>query len=59
VIDHHYSKKHINIVTPLKSCLTQLEQNVLRMASLVEYSFRLSHQCVFDGNLDATEQIKK
>lgn len=35
----------------------KVEENVLRMGSLVEQSFRLSHQCLFEGNLDAAKQI--
>lgn len=38
--------------------LKRLEQDVLRMGTLVEESFRLSHQSLFQGNLDATERIK-
>ncbi len=34
-----------------------LEQNVLRMGALVEHSFRLSHQALFDRNLAAAEEI--
>jgi phosphate transport system protein len=34
-----------------------LEQNVLRMGALVEHSFRLSHQALFERNLAAAEEI--
>ncbi len=38
--------------------LRRLEQDVLRMGTLVEESFRLSHQSLFERNLDAIPQIK-
>ncbi|MBR8826921.1 MAG: phosphate signaling complex protein PhoU [Gomphosphaeria aponina SAG 52.96 = DSM 107014] len=38
-------------------CLRRVEQDVLRMGSLVEESFRLSHQCLFDRNIDAGKKI--
>jgi phosphate transport system protein len=37
--------------------LKRLERDVLRMGALVEQSFRLSHQCLFDRNLAAAETI--
>jgi phosphate transport system protein len=37
--------------------LRRLEQDVLRMGALVEESFRLSHQCLFAGDLQAAEKI--
>ncbi|NJK49808.1 phosphate signaling complex protein PhoU [Candidatus Gracilibacteria bacterium] len=38
-------------------CLRRLEQDVLRMGTLVEESFRLSHQSLFERNLAAAEKI--
>ncbi|ACK66558.1 phosphate uptake regulator, PhoU [Rippkaea orientalis PCC 8801] len=38
-------------------CLKRLEQEVLRMGTLVEESFRLSHQALFDQNIDAAAKI--
>lgn len=37
--------------------LRRLERNILRMGSLVEHSFRLSHQALFARNLAAAQQI--
>lgn len=54
-----YYKKHSNAATPLERCLRRVEQDVLRMGSLVEQSFRLSHQCLFEGYLEAVEHIIK
>lgn len=38
-------------------CLRRLEQDVLRMGTLVEESFRLSHQSLFARNLAAAQKI--
>lgn len=38
-------------------CLRQIEQDVLRMGALVEQSFRLSHEALFDKNIEVTKQI--
>ncbi|TVQ42275.1 MAG: phosphate transport system regulatory protein PhoU [Gloeocapsa sp. DLM2.Bin57] len=54
-----YYRKTSTVATPLERCLRRVEQDVLRMGSLVEQSFRLSHQCLFEGYLDAAEQIIK
>lgn len=40
-------------------CLKRLEQDVLRMGTLVEDSFRLSHQSLFLKDLDAARQVKE
>jgi phosphate transport system protein len=37
--------------------LRRLEQDVLRMGALVENSFRLSHQAMFSGDLEAARSI--
>jgi phosphate transport system protein len=37
--------------------LRRLEQDVLRMGTLVEESFRLGHQSLFDRNLEAAQKI--
>lgn len=38
-------------------CLRRLSQDVLRMGALVEESFRLSHQSLFDRDLEAAQRI--
>ena len=43
--------------THLERSLLRVQQDVLRMGTLVEESFRLSHQCLFRRNLDAARQI--
>lgn len=43
--------------THLERSLLKLQQDVLRMGTLVEESFRLSHQCLFQRNLEAARQI--
>lgn len=42
---------------PFERSLRRLERDVLRMGALVEQSFRLSHQSLFDRNLAAAEVI--
>lgn len=37
--------------------LKRLEQDVLRMGALVEHSFRLAHEALFDQNLEAATEI--
>ena len=37
--------------------LRRLEQDVLRMGALVEHSFRLSHQALFNNHLTAAKEI--
>ncbi len=41
----------------LSRSIRRLEQDVLRMGTLVEESFRLACQCLFDRNLDAVKKI--
>ena len=43
--------------TYFQRCLKRLEQEVLRMGTLVEESFRLSHQALFERNIDAAHKI--
>lgn len=43
--------------TSFESSLKRLEQDVLRMGTLVEESFRLSHQSLFQRNLEAAAKI--
>lgn len=43
--------------THFERSLLRVQQDVLRMGTLVEESFRLSHQCLFECNLDAAQQI--
>jgi phosphate transport system protein len=45
--------------THFQRSLKRLEQDVLRMGTLVEKSFRLSHQCLFAGDVDAVKQISE
>jgi phosphate transport system protein len=37
--------------------LRRVQQDVMRMGALVEQSFRLSHECLFDRSVDAAQQI--
>ncbi len=41
----------------LERSLRRVQQEVLRMGTLVEQSFRLSHQSLFEQDLDAIEKI--
>ncbi|ELS01972.1 phosphate transport system regulatory protein PhoU [Xenococcus sp. PCC 7305] len=43
--------------THLERSLQRVQQDVLRMGTLVEKSFRLSHQCLFEGDLHAASEI--
>ncbi len=43
--------------THFERCLQRLEQEVLRMGTLVEESFRLAHQSLFERNLEAAAKI--
>ena len=43
--------------THLERSLKQVQQDVLRMGTLVEESFRLSHQCLFVRDIQAAEKI--
>ncbi|MGB5770804.1 MAG: phosphate signaling complex protein PhoU [Crocosphaera sp.] len=43
--------------TYFQRCLKRLEQEVLRMGTLVEESFRLSHQALCEGDIDAAQKI--
>ena len=42
----------------LERSIRRVQQEVLRMGTLVEQSFRLSHQCLFEGDTDAIEKIQ-
>lgn len=44
--------------THFDRCLKRLEQDVLRMGTLVEESFRLSHHSLFERNLETVQKIK-
>ena len=37
--------------------LNKIQQDVLRMGALVEQSFRMSHQCLFERDIDAAKKI--
>lgn len=39
--------------------MKRVEQDVLRMGALVEQSFRLSHEALFDQNLEVIQQINE
>ena len=41
----------------LERSLRRVQQEVLRMGTLVEQSFRLSHQALFDRDMDAVQKI--
>jgi phosphate transport system protein len=41
----------------LQRSLRKVQQEVLRMGTLVEQSFRLSHQALFEGDLDAIPRL--
>lgn len=41
----------------LQRSLRKVQQEVLRMGTLVEQSFRLSHQSLFEGDLDAIPKL--
>ncbi|MEA5534536.1 phosphate signaling complex protein PhoU [Crocosphaera sp. XPORK-15E] len=43
--------------TYFERCLKRLEQEVLRMGTLVEESFRLSHKSLFEREIEAAEKI--
>ncbi|BAZ28319.1 phosphate regulon transcriptional regulator [Cylindrospermum sp. NIES-4074] len=43
----------------LARAIRRLERDVLRMGALVEQSFRLSHQALFNRNLTAAEEIPR
>ncbi len=49
----HYPER-----THFERSLKRLEQDVLRMGALVEESFRLSHQTLFENHLDYAARIK-
>jgi phosphate transport system protein len=44
--------------TYFEKCLKRIEQDVLRMGTLVEDSFRLSHRSLFLQDLEAAKQVK-
>lgn len=48
---------HNSDKTHLKRSLKQLQQDVLRMGTLVEQSFRLTHQCLFARDIQLVETI--
>ena len=43
--------------TYFERSLKRLEQDILRMGALVEESFRLSHQALFERNLEIAQKI--
>ena len=48
---NHWERNHF------ERSLRRVQQDVLRMGTLVEQSFRLSHQCLFERDLDAAQKI--
>ncbi|WP_107667075.1 phosphate signaling complex protein PhoU [Cyanothece sp. BG0011] len=51
------SSDHYPENTHFQRCLRRLEQEVLRMGTLVEESFRLSHHALFERDIDAAHKI--
>jgi phosphate transport system protein len=51
------SESQSNELSRLQRSIRRLQQDVLRMGTLVEESFRLAHQCLFARNLDGIEKI--
>lgn len=51
------SSEHYPERVQFERSLRRLERDVLRMGALVEQSFRLSHQSLFDRNLTAAQNI--
>lgn len=45
------------VVNQLERSLRRVQQDVLRMGTLVEQSFRLSHQALFEQDSDAVQRI--
>ncbi len=43
--------------TNFERSLSKIQQDVLRMGTLVEQSFRMSHQCLFERDIEAAEKI--
>ncbi|MFM7364136.1 MAG: phosphate signaling complex protein PhoU [Cuspidothrix sp.] len=46
-------------ILPIERYIRRLERDLLRMGALVEQSFRLSHQALFNGDLMSAEQIPR
>ncbi len=53
-----YTSRQYTERSHFKRSLRRLEQDVLRMGALVEESFRLSHQALFERNLEVIPKIK-
>jgi phosphate transport system protein len=51
------SQSHTSERAHFERCLRRLEQDVLRMGTLVEESFRLSHKAIFEQNLTSAQKI--
>jgi phosphate transport system protein len=51
------SQAHHPERTNFERSIRRLQQDVMRMGTLVEESFRLSHQSVFERNLEAAQKI--
>ena len=58
-LSQHINHNHPERSSYFERSLKQLEQDVLRMGALVEESFRLSHQALFEQQLDAAQKIKQ
>ena len=52
------SKEQRSAANQLERSLRRVQQEVMRMGTLVEQSFRLSHQALFEQDVDAIEKIK-
>ncbi|MEN9567405.1 MAG: hypothetical protein RLZZ69_2601 [Cyanobacteriota bacterium] len=55
-ITSHDSSRSLQ-ANQLQRSLRKVQQEVLRMGTLVEQSFRLSHQSLFEGDLDAIPRL--
>ena len=53
------SKTQRDRANQLERSLRRVQQEVLRMGTLVEQSFRLSHQALFERDVDAIQRIDK
>ena len=53
-----FSQKNVRLEkTNFERSLSKIQQDVLRMGTLVEQSFRMSHQCLFERDIQAAEKI--
>jgi len=55
-LSHNTERDRVN---QLERSLRRVQQEVLRMGTLVEQSFRLCHQALFERDIDAVQKINK